>query len=473
MNVSISGWQEFFRLSCLRVHHSQPFQLSGTLAELTDQVLDVRGISLGIGSQCLLSRSGQRSVLAEVAGFSKDHTFLIPAGQITGLTHGASVLALEAAIEPLSVHQSEINPVQSNAGVLLLPMGKGLFGRVIDAQGLCLDDKGPLTEVSLCPIARAVINSMERSPIRDALDCGVAAINGLFTLGRGQRLGLMAGSGVGKSVLLGMLARFTQAEVIVVGLIGERGREVKEFIEDILGPSGLSRSVVVAAPADAPPLLRMQGAEYATAVAEYFRNQGSQVLLLMDSLTRYAMAQREIALALGEAPATKAYPPSCFSKLSQLVERSGNGLRGHGSITAIYTVLSEGDDQQDPIADAARAILDGHIVLSRQLAEAGHYPAIDLEQSISRVMHNLVPAEHFEMARRFRALSSRHARAHDLIQIGAYVKGADPELDEAIRLNPSMLQFLQQDMGQSVSLPDSRDGMQQALSRSPSTRDLN
>ena len=245
------------------------------------------------------------------------------------------------------------------------------------------------------------------------------------------------------------MARYTQADVIVVGLIGERGREVKEFIEDILGAEGRARSVVVAAPADAPPLLRLQGASYATAIAESFRDQGKHVLLLMDSLTRYAMAQREIALAIGEPPATKGYPPSCFAKLPMLVERSGNGLNGVGSITAFYTVLTEGDDQQDPIADAARAILDGHIVLSRTLAEAGHYPAIDIEQSASRVMHNVVSREHFELARRFRAIYSKYEKGRDLVQIGAYAQGSDPGLDEAIALHDEMGRFLQQDMFES------------------------
>ena len=260
-------------------------------------------------------------------------------------------------------------------------------------------------------------------------------------------------------MLLGMMARYTQADVIVVGLIGERGREVKEFIEDILGEEGRARSVVVAAPADAPPLLRMQGAAYATAIAEHFRDQGLHVLLLMDSLTRYAMAQREIALAIGEPPATKGYPPSCFAKLPQLVERSGNGLHGVGSITAFYTVLTEGDDQQDPIADAARAILDGHIVLSRRLAEAGHYPAIDVEQSASRVMHNVVPKEHFDLARRFRGLYSRYEKGRDLVQIGAYAPGSDPMLDEAIALHSPMHQFLQQDMLQGSSMDEALEGM--------------
>ncbi len=353
----------------------------------------------------------------------------------------------------------------SGFGVLRLPMGDGLLGRVVDAQGAPMDRMGPIVDVTSLPLDRKQINAMDRAPVRNSLDTGVRAINALLTVGRGQRIGLFSGSGVGKSVLLGMMARYTQADVIVVGLIGERGREVKEFIEDILGTQGRARSVVVAAPADAPPLLRMQGAAYATAIAESFRDKGQHVLLLMDSLTRYAMAQREIALAIGEPPATKGYPPSCFSKLPQLVERSGNGLNGVGSITAFYTVLSEGDDQQDPIADAARAILDGHIVLSRSLAESGHFPAIDVEQSASRVMHNVVSRDHFEMARRFRAINSRYEKGRDLVQIGAYVNGSDPALDEAIRLHDDMAAFLQQDMFEAAPMGVSVQRMMATIGR--------
>ncbi len=268
-------------------------------------------------------------------------------------------------------------------------------------------------------------------------------------------MGLFAGSGVGKSVLLGMMARYTTADVIVVGLIGERGREVKEFIEQILGEEGLARSVVVAAPADTPPLMRLQGAAYATAIAEYFRDQGKDVLLIMDSLTRYAMAQREIALAIGEPPATKGYPPSVFAKLPALVERAGNGKEGGGSITAFYTVLTEGDDQQDPIADAARAILDGHIVLNRSLAEAGHYPAIDIEQSISRAMHSITSSEHQKQTRKLKQLASRYARNRDLISVGAYSAGSDPVLDEAIALNSKIESFLQQDITERAGINES------------------
>jgi flagellum-specific ATP synthase len=320
-----------------------------------------------------------------------------------------------------------------------------------------------LQEVTREPMARRPINAMDRDPVRTPLDTGVRAINALLTVGRGQRLGLFAGTGVGKSVLLGMMARYTAADVIVVGLIGERGREVKEFIEDILEEEGLARSVVVAAPADAPPLVRLQGAAYATAIAEHFRDRGQHVLLLMDSLTRYAQAQREIALAIGEPPATKGYPPSCFAKLPMLVERSGNAQAGGGSITAFYTVLSEGDDQQDPIADAARGILDGHFVLSRELAEAGHYPALDVERSISRVMNAVAPPVHIEAARRLRQLLAKVNKARDLIQLGAYSPGSDPELDLAIRLQPDMMRLLQQDMHTPANLSQSVSQLQAVL----------
>ncbi|MDO8369589.1 MAG: FliI/YscN family ATPase, partial [Candidatus Nitrotoga sp.] len=300
--------------------------------------------------------------------------------------------------------------------------------------------------VTSAPSQSRPINPLNRAPIKDVLDVGVRAINNLLTVGRGQRMGLFAGSGVGKSVLLGMMARYTSADVIVVGLIGERGREVKEFITNILGTEGMARSVVVAAPADTSPLMRLQGAAYATTIAEYFRGQGKHVLLIMDSLTRYAMAQREIALAIGEPPATKGYPPSVFAKLPQLVERAGNGTEGGGSITAFYTVLTEGDDQQDPIADSARAILDGHIVLSRRLAEQGHYPAIDIEASISRAMSSLVSEQHFTLVHRFKHLYAHYQRNHDLISVGAYVSGSDPLLDEGLALYPYMESFLKQGM---------------------------
>lgn len=448
-----------------RVNLGCTLEVRGTLTRLTGLVLEATGIRVPVGSQCLVSMKSQTPVLAEVVGFSGERAFLMPAGDVHGLSSGASVVPAAAYVPVPRLGERRQTERASGYGMLRLPLGDGLLGRVVDSQGVPMDRMGPIADVISMPLDRKQINAMDRAPVRETLDTGVRAINSLLTIGRGQRIGLFSGSGVGKSVLLGMMARYTKADVIVVGLIGERGREVKEFIEDILGEEGRARSVVVAAPADAPPLLRMQGASYATAIAESFRDKGKHVLLLMDSLTRYAMAQREIALAIGEPPATKGYPPSCFAKLPQLVERSGNGLHGVGSITAFYTVLSEGDDQQDPIADAARAILDGHIVLSRSLAESGHFPAIDIEQSASRVMHNVVSREHFEIARRFRAINSRFEKGRDLVQIGAYLAGSDPALDEAIKCHDGMARFLQQDMFESSALDASIDGMMNAITR--------
>jgi flagellum-specific ATP synthase len=339
-----------------------------------------------------------------------------------------------------------------------------LLGRVLDGAGRPLDGLGPLSLERRVPLYSRPINPLERAPIRQTLDVGVRAINGLLTVGRGQRLGLFAGSGVGKSVLLGMMARYTEADVVVVGLIGERGREVKEFIDRILGAEGMARAVVVAAPADHPPLMRLNGAAYAMSIAEYFRDQGKHVLLIMDSLTRYAMAQREVALAIGEPPATKGYPPSVFAKLPQLAERAGNGRNGSGSITAFFTVLMEGDDQQDPIADAARAILDGHIVLSRDLADAGHYPAIDIEASISRVQPDLLSDEALERTRRFKYLYSRYMRSRDLLAVGAYVPGADLVLDEGVRLYPRMQGYLMQGMRERAPMESARSGLDEVIS---------
>ena len=453
--------RDMLRVGRERVNQPLPLHSHGTLTRLTGLVLEASGLRVPVGSQCHLQMPGAEPVLAEVVGFAGDRAFLMPAGDIQGLSCGATVTPAEPFVPPLQLGDTKAPSLAT--GVLRLPMGDGLLGRVVDSQGVPLDHAGVLSNVVAEPLDREPINAMERAPVRESLDTGVRAINSLLTVGRGQRLGLFAGSGVGKSVLLGMMARYTKADVIVVGLIGERGREVKEFVEDILGAQDRSRAVVVAAPADAPPLLRMQGASYATAIAEHFRDKGKHVLLLMDSLTRYAQAQREIALAIGEPPATKGYPPSCFAKLPALVERSGNGLHGVGSITAFYTVLSEGDDQQDPIADAARAILDGHIVLSRALAEMGHFPAIDIEQSASRVMHNVVSREHFELARQFRATYSRYQKSRDLVQVGAYMSGSDPQLDDAIRRQPAMAAFLQQGMFDASSMDESCAAMAQVL----------
>ena len=440
-----------------------PLETQGLLVRVAGLVLEAAGIRVPVGSVCEVRQPGQPPVLAEVVGFNGDRAYLMPTGDVHGLASGARVVPKQAPVVPmrLGVHQHPWR--RSEDRTLHLPVGDGLLGRVVDSTGHPIDRKGPIEQVHNEPLIRRPINAMDRDPVRRPLDTGVRAINAMLTVGRGQRIGLFAGTGVGKSVLLGMMARYTEADVIVVGLIGERGREVKEFIEDILGEEGIRRAVVVAAPADAPPLTRMQGANYATAIAEHFRDRGAHVLLLMDSLTRYAMAQREIALAIGEPPATKGYPPSCFAKLPQLVERSGNGLEGGGSITAFYTVLSEGDDQQDPIADAARGILDGHIVLSRELAEAGHYPAIDVEKSVSRVMGNVADSNHLEAARRFRQLHAKHTKARDLIQLGAYMPGHDHELDAAVRLHPAMNGLLQQDMRERATLAQSVHQLRTAI----------
>ena len=454
-DANTAKWHRYLR--DLQVFAADPITLEtqGTLVRVAGLVLEAAGIRVPVGSVCEVRMANQAPVLAEVVGFSDNRAYLMPTGDVHGLASGARVVPRPAPMAHLTWGSPNHPWRRREDRALHLPVGDGLLGRVIDSHGEPMDRKGPLTRVHNEPLIRRPINAMDRDPVRAPLDTGVRAINAMLTVGRGQRIGLFSGTGVGKSVLLGMMARYTEADVIVVGLIGERGREVKEFIEDILGEEGIRRAVVVAAPADAPPLVRMQGANYATAIAEHFRDGGHNVLLLMDSLTRYAMAQREIALAIGEPPATRGYPPSCFAKLPQLVERSGNGLAGGGSITAFYTVLSEGDDPQDPIADAARGILDGHIVLSRELAEAGHFPAIDIERSISRVMNNVTAPEHIDAARRFRQLHSKHNKARDLIQLGAYAPGHDTELDHAVRLHAPMTQLLQQDMHQPATLGDS------------------
>jgi flagellum-specific ATP synthase len=435
-NPHMQAWRG--RLDALRARNAiaKPMRACGRLTRAAGLVLEAVGLRLSVGAEVMIELPAGSSLPmaeAEVVGFSGDKLFLMPTTEAIGLLPGARVFPLESA--PIA------DPM---AGAKRLPVGWELLGRVLDASGRPLDGLGPLGAHADAPLSAPVINPLNREPIHKVLDVGVRAINALLTVGRGQRMGLFAGSGVGKSVLLGTMARYTSAEVIVIGLIGERGREVKEFIEQILGEEGLARSVVIAAPADVSPLLRMQAASYSTSLAEYFRDQGKHVLLLMDSLTRYAMAQREIALAVGEPPATKGYPPSVFAKLPALVERTGNGPAGGGSITAFYTVLTEGDDQQDPIADSARAILDGHIVLSRSLAEAGHYPAIDIEASISRAMTALIDDNHLDKTRMFKQMLSRYQRNRDLINVGAYSSGRDALLDRAIALYPRMEAFLQQ-----------------------------
>jgi len=432
-----------------QVERVAPPPVQGSLTRMVGLALEAVGCQAAIGDSCDVMTTDGTSIEAEVVGFSGERLYLMP----TGDPHG---LGPNARVTP-----------RTRAGSV--PVGPQLLGRIIDGAAQPLDGLGPLNCEETVRLTGVPMNPLGRQPISQALDVGVRTINSLLTVGRGQRIGLFAGSGVGKSVLLGMMARYTSADVIVVGLIGERGREVKEFVDRILGPKDRQRAVVVAAPADTPPLMRLHGAWLATAVAEYFRDQGKSVLLIMDSLTRFAQAQREIGLAIGEAPATKGYPPSVFARLPQLCERAGNGMHGSGSITAFYTVLAEGDDQNDPIVDAARAILDGHVVLSRRIAESGRYPAIDVEASVSRVMHEIVPAEHTELARRFRQQLATYEQNRDLIAIGAYQRGSDPRVDAAIALWPKLERFLQQDMRTRVDFATSLAGLQSVIPDAPAT----
>lgn len=446
---------------------TQSVELAGRVTRVTGLVIEATGLHIPIGSLCYIPLPKSQTVEAEVVGFEQGKMLLMPKGPTDGIGPRSKIFVRRSKNGLPSASPQRALSSQSSAGVGKLPVGDELLGRILDAGGHPLDQLGPLKTKHYGSLNGEVLNPLRRAPINTVLDVGVRAINSMLTVGRGQRIGVFAGSGVGKSVLLGMMARYTEAEIIVVGLIGERGREVKEFIEQILGEETLKKSVVIAAPADAPALMRLQGARYACTIAEYFRDQGKHVLLIMDSLTRYAMAQREIALAIGEPPATKGYPPSVFAKLPILVERAGNGDDGGGSITGFYTVLTEGDDQQDPIADSARAILDGHIVLDRRLAEAGHYPAIDIEQSISRAMNAIVSPEHQMYARRLKQLNSRYARNLDLINVGAYSAGSDPILDEAISKRTMLEDFLQQDWSHQVTWRKSIEELSAIFSESP------
>ena len=448
-NLHQAQWRRTLNSVTRRVATAPHYQASGRVVRATGLVLEAVGLRTPLGSACRIEITAPGSdrpdfAEAEVVGFSGDKLFLMPLAEISGLVPGARVFPLGDG---------------EDTGARRFPLGDALLGRVVDGNGRPLDGGAPLDDVPHGTLASPPMNPLARAPIDTQIDVGIRAINTLLSIGRGQRMGLFAGSGVGKSVLLGMMARYTGADVIVVGLIGERGREVKDFIDNILGEEGRRRSVVVAAPADTSPLQRLQGAAYATRVAEHFRDAGLSVLLIMDSLTRYAMAQREIALAIGEPPATKGYPPSVFAKLPGLVERAGNGETGGGSITAFYTVLTEGDDQQDPIADSARAILDGHVVLSRTLAESGHYPAIDIEASISRAMTAIVGGGQQQRAQQFKQLFSRYQRNRDLISVGAYSPGHDPSLDQAVELYPSIEHFLQQGIGERADIDDSQQAL--------------
>ncbi len=451
-----AAWSDYIHNCTNKINESPSMVVEGKLTRMVGMTLEAVGCQAAIGVRCKVESVDDTWIEAEVVGFSGDRLFLMPTGSIHGVQPNARVIPTDHVYE--------------------VAVGDNLLGRVLDGAGRPLDRKGEIRTSEKVPLTGKPINPLNRAPIREPLDVGIRSINALLTIGRGQRMGLFASSGVGKSVLLGMMTKYTTADVIVVGLIGERGREVKEFIDNILGVEGLKRAVVVAVPADNTPVMRIHGALLATSIAEHFRDQGKQVLLLMDSLTRFAQAHREISLAIGEPPATKGYPPSVFARIPQLVERAGNGKVGGGSITAFYTVLTEGDEQVDPIADSARAILDGHIILSPELAESGHYPAIDIESSISRALTEIVSKEQLKMIHTFKQVYSTYRKNQDLITIGAYTAGSDTRVDEAIVLNPELMAFMQQNMDQAKnwdesfaelkSLIDKREELQQLIIQS-------
>lgn len=435
-------------ISLARYHHilsnTHPIRANGKVTKVVGYIIEAQGTSSRLGSVCEIYPQGSDSCMrAEVLGFRDNTVLMMPLEDVRGIGPGSLVVGRE--------QQATI------------PVGDNLLGRIIDGLGNPIDGKGPLKGHREYPLYATPINPMARRRIAAPLDLGVRALNGLLTTGCGQRMGIFAGSGVGKSVLLGMIARKTSADVNVIALVGERGRELNDFIEKDLKAEGLKKSVVVVATSDHLPLIRMRGAFIATAIAEYFRDQGQNVMLMMDSVTRFAMAQREIGLALGEPPTTKGYTPSVFTLLPKLLERAGT-CAGNGSITGLYTVLVEGDDMNEPVADAVRSILDGHIVLTRELAAQNHYPAIDVLRSISRIMDDLVTPQQKGHASRLKNLLATYRKAEDLINIGAYVRGTNPDIDYAIAMIDRVKQYLQQDMSEQVDYSQSLTQLEELFS---------
>lgn len=409
-----------------------PVLAHGRVKQVVGLVVEGNGPGIPVGSQCLIEvNRGAAQVPAEVVGFRQNRILLMPLGEMRGIEPGSLI----------SMRESQT----------AVPVGDDLLGRVIDGLGRPMDGGGPLQGQTRYPLYAEPLNPMARDRILEPVDVGIRAVNGLLTIGKGQRIGILAGSGVGKSTLLGMVARHTAADVSVIALIGERGRELKDFIERDLGPEGLARSVVVVATSDQPPLVRMRGAYLAMAVSEYFRDQGRDVILMMDSVTRFAMASREVGLAVGEPPTSRGYTPSVFAQLPKLLERAGN-CTGKGSITGIYSVLVEGDDMNEPIADAVRSIVDGHILLSRELAARGHYPAIEILGSISRCMTDVVAKDQVRKAQRFLATLADYRRSEDLINIGAYAKGSNPKIDFALSMIDGLNDFLRQQVEEKASI---------------------
>lgn len=423
------------------VEDGDPIRVEGRVIQVIGTIIEGSVPDCSIGQLCeIIPGGGEPAILSEIVGFHRDHVLIMPLGEMHGLKPGSRILTRKS--------------------MPTTPVGPQLLGRVLDGMGHPLDGRGPFAYETEYPIYASPMNPFERGRIKEPLDLGVRAINGLLTCGVGQRVGIMSGSGVGKSTLLGMIARTSEADVNVIALVGERGRELKEFIERDLGPEGLARSVVVTATSDAPPLIRVRAAFIATAIAEYFRDQGKEVLLMMDSVTRFAMAQREVGLSVGEPPTTKGYTPSVFAMLPKLLERAGMGPNGKGSITGLYTVLVEGDDMNEPIADAVRSILDGHIVLSRDLADRGHFPAIDVLASKSRLMTEVASETHLRAATAVVSILAAYRRAETLITIGAYAKGSDPEVDLAIEMKAALEAFLRQEVSEEGDMVKSIEALE-------------
>lgn len=420
------------------IHSCQPINLEGKIIKVAGILAEAKGPGLSIGSMCTIRDSEGRQIQAEVIGFKDKRLIIMPFGEMRGVRPGARIV------------DSSHRPI--------VPVGDGYLGRVIDGLGQPIDGKGEIRADKEYPIYGDVLNPMKRKIIREALDVGISSINAFFTIGKGQRMAIMAGSGVGKSVLMGMIARNTAADISIIALIGERGREVKEFVETSLGEKGLDRSVVIAATSDSSALTRIRGAHLATAMAEYFRDKGLDVILMMDSVTRFAMSLREVGLAAGEPPSAKGYTPSVFIQIPKLLERAGV-VEKKGSITGIYTVLVEGDDMNEPISDAVRSIVDGHIILSRSLAHKGHYPAIDVLASISRVMKDIIDPEHRDFANQLIEIIATYREAEDLINIGAYRAGSDPKIDLAKGMIGRINSFLRQDIYKKITLKESVSGL--------------
>ena len=414
----------------------------GKVNRIIGLVIEGDGPAVSVGSLCAIHPSNRPSIQAQVVGFQDKRILLMPMGDIMGIEPGSII----EATEEYPTYQ----------------LSNALIGRIIDGNGEPIDGKGPIPAGIEYPLMGSPMNPLERKRLREPLDIGVRSINGLLSFAKGQRLGILAGTGVGKSVLMGMIARNTNADVNVIALIGERGREVKEFIEENLGEEGLKRSIVIAAASDQPPLVRLRGAYIATTIAEYFRDQGNDVLLMMDSVTRFSLAQREIGLSVGEPPTTRGFTPSVFSLLPKLLERAGTSS-GEGSITGLYTVLVEGDDLNEPISDAVRAILDGHIVLSRELASHNHYPAIDILNSVSRLMIDVVSKEHYDLSMKFKDILATYKSAEDLINIGAYTRGSNPKIDQAIQKYDLMIPYLRQGITESVDWRTSMNELKNIL----------